>query len=92
MGQVARRSASVLKRKKSKNKMDASCVTPSMSSSSVPQEFNGGSTTVAQTIICGPAGSTSTNVVAASSSTDATRRGSENDLVFYIDEPKAGNG
>lgn len=55
MGQVAKR-ASVLKRRKSKNKMDAP--------PSTPAECNNTAT--------------------------STRRGSEGDVVFYIEEPKAG--
>lgn len=58
MGQVAKR-ASVLKRRKSKNKMDAP--------PSTPAECNNTATTAT-----------------------TTRRGSEGDVVFYIEEPKAG--
>ncbi|XP_065213038.1 potassium voltage-gated channel subfamily KQT member 1 isoform X2 [Planococcus citri] len=66
MGQVAKR-ASVLKRRKSKNKMDAP-------PPSTPAECNNTAT-----------GAASSGTSAAT----ATRRGSEGDVVFYIEEPKA---
>lgn len=91
MGQVAKR-ASVLKRRKSKNKMDAS----SSSTTTIASDGNTATTnattmtmsvsTMATATITTTA-STTSNVVTSSSE----RRGSEGDLVYYIEEPKSGN-
>lgn len=75
MGQVAKR-ASVLKRRKSKNKMDSS-------SSSTVTECNNTASAVAHR-------TTNAGVSVTTNNPNAARRGSEGDLVFYVEEPRAG--
>lgn len=79
MRQVAKR-ASVLKRRKSKNKME--------SSSSTPTDFANTATTTTTTESTS-ATMTATTTTTIDGSNDA-RRDSEGDLIFYIEEPKAG--
>ncbi|XKL60275.1 hypothetical protein PGB90_001291 [Kerria lacca] len=74
MGQVAKR-ASVLKRRKSKNKMDSS-------SSSTVTECNNTASAVAHR-------TTNAGVSVTTNNPNAARRGSEGDLVFYVEEPRA---
>ena len=80
MGQVAKR-ASVLKRRKSKNKMDSS-----------PSTITPDNTATTMTVSASPtAQATHTATTTTTTSTSSGRRGSEGDMIFYIEEPKAGN-
>ncbi len=86
MGHVAKR-ASVLKRKKSKNKMDT-CASPPVTTAATAECSNTQSS-VSQATNSAAASVGSAEMV-SSVSANTTRRDSENDLVFYIEEPRAG--